>query len=341
MKSYACGLVVGKFSPLHKGHEKLINMARSQCDILIIISYSVPSLPGCEVEKRQRWLEGLFPDTKVLVLDPDKVVAQGLDVLPANDDREDKHRHYMADVCLKVLRMCPDAVFTAEEYGDGFADVLSRRFGKTVKHVRTQRETGASAVSGTLIRSDVHRWRHYLSKTVYSDFVKRICLLGGESTGKSTLSEALAKVLNCNFVPEYGRERWEQVGGELAYEDFLHIAEMQIRREELASIYPWLVCDTSPLTTLFYSCHLFGQAEAKLWELANRPYDLIVLCSADFPFVQDGTRQGNAFRELQQAWYEQELVARNIPFLVVSGNLEQRIAQILALLREEALDLKG
>lgn len=332
MKSYACGLIVGKFSPLHIGHEALINQALSQCETLLIVSWSLPEMPGCEALKRQQWLETLYPQATVLVLAADNVAALGLEALPANDDHEDKHRHYMADVCLKVLNRLPDAVHTAEEYGEGFARVLSQRFGKTVRHIRMQRDTGPQAVSGTLIRSDVHRWRHYLSPRVYRDFVKRICLLGGESTGKSTLSKALAQTLQCDFVAEYGRERWEQVDGTLSYDDLLHIAETQVHLEEQASRGPWLVCDTSPLTTLFYSCHQFGRAEDRLRELANRPYDLVVLCAADFPFVQDGTRQGEAFRQLQQEWYERELARREIPFLRVTGTPEQRIAQIVAVL---------
>ncbi|MDP4366102.1 adenylyltransferase/cytidyltransferase family protein, partial [Escherichia coli] len=52
MKPFATGLVVGKFAPLHCGHEKLINTALAQCEELFIISYSVPEMPDCEPEKR-------------------------------------------------------------------------------------------------------------------------------------------------------------------------------------------------------------------------------------------------------------------------------------------------
>ncbi|ECJ3916176.1 ATPase, partial [Salmonella enterica subsp. enterica] len=55
----------------------------------------------------------------------------------------------------------------------------------------------------------------------------------------------------------------------------------------------------------------------------------VVLCGAEFPFVQDGTRQGEVFRARQQVWYEQELSRRNIPYLSVSGPLQERVEQIL------------
>ncbi len=88
------------------------------------------------------------------------------------------------------------------------------------------------------------------------------------------------------------------------------------------------VCDTSPLTTLFYTLDQFGSAPQALIELAERDYSLVVLCGDEFPFVQDGTRQNEAFRHRQQVWYEAELSQRNIPFLLVQGPLSARIDQI-------------
>lgn len=172
-----------------------------------------------------------------------------------------------------------------------------------------------------------------MSPEVYRSFVFRICLLGGESTGKSTLAKALAQTLNVPYVAEYGREHWEAKNGILDREDLLHIAREQVRREALACTAPYLVCDTSPLTTLFYALDQFGSAPQALKELAERDYALVVLCGDEFPFVQDGTRQGEAFRHRQQVWYEAELSARNIPFLRVQGSLPERIDHICRYIR--------
>jgi nicotinamide riboside kinase len=60
----------------------------------------------------------------------------------------------------------------------------------------------------------------------------------------------------------------------------------------------------------------------------------VVLCGDEFPFVQDGTRQGAAFRQRQQAWYIRALTDRNIPYLPVSGSLAERIEQIRRHLQE-------
>lgn len=329
MKRFTTGLVVGKFAPLHCGHERLIHAALAQCETVLLLSYSVPELPGCEPEKRQRWLHQRFPQCQSQVLTPESVEQWQLPTIPHNDDPADSHRHYVATVCERIFQQRPQAVFTGEDYGDGFAAVLSARFGQPVAHVRLQRGAQADAPSGTLIRADVHRHRALLAEEVYRDFVFRICLLGGESTGKSTLAQALATALDTTFVAEFGREYWEEKHGELGYDDLLHIARTQVQREDAAHPAQYLVCDTSPLTTLFYTLHQFGQAPEELYQLAERSYSLIVLCDTDFAFVQDGTRQGEEFRRLQQAWYERELTRRKLPFICVHGSLTERVAHIL------------
>ncbi|SMC19630.1 nicotinamide-nucleotide adenylyltransferase, NadR type [Andreprevotia lacus DSM 23236] len=344
MKPYRHGLVVGKFAPLHFGHEALLHAAQAQCERLFVISYSSPELPGCEPERRRRWLALRVPAAEVLIVTPQRIAcwqAAGKPVpdLPPNDAPDDEQRHFVASLCLHVLETTIDAVFTGEDYGDGFAAVLAERFSAAlarphpVTHVRLNRTAQPGNPSGTLLRGDIHAHRQLLAPEVYADFVERICLLGGESSGKSTLSVALAGALGTGYVAEYGRERWEQQAGELRYDDLLAIAQEQVRREEQAARQAtrYLVCDTSPLTTLFYCLYYFKQAEPALHALATRHYHHTVLCAPDFPFVQDGTRQTAAFRQLQHDWYLQQLAGQ--PWLLASGAVPDRISAICSALQ--------
>jgi len=335
------GLVVGKFSPLHQGHDLAIQRALAECAEVILISYSNPEFPGCGAAERARWLEALYPQTRRLVV-TDELLAQWKprvpdlpETIPPNDAPDLIHRRFCGMLCHEVLGVTVDAVFTSEAYGDGFAQELTRFFrvrqpdAASVHHILVDRQRTTLPISGTQIRVDIHHHRAWLPPPVYASFVKRVCLLGGESTGKSTLALELAREFQTISVAEFGRELWETQGGRLDFDDLLRIAQVQIAREESALLHAneFLFCDTSPLTTLFYSGHMFGRAAPELVTLAQRSYHTTLLCAADFPFVQDGTRQPETFRDHQQQWYRAELQHRSIPCIELTGAPAHRIAQ--------------
>lgn len=341
-RRYGRGLVVGKFAPLHRGHELVIRRALADCDEVLVLSYSKPELPGCPPAARARWLEALFPETRRLVLTDDllRTWASGAAEVPANDAPDEEHRRFVARVCREHFRCTVDAVFTSEDYGEGFARTLSASFQEAdagaapVAHVLVDRRREEVPVSGTVIRADVHGHRAWLSPAVYASFVERVCILGGESTGKTVLAAELARACDSAWVPEYGRTLWEEKFGALTLADMREIGERQVAMEAEAAACAkrWLFCDTSPLTTLFYSGVLFGSADPVLEELARRTYAFTIVCAPDIPFVQDGTRRDPAFRDRQHAWYLAELSRTGTPFAVVGGSVAARVAQVRALL---------
>ncbi len=328
----------------------VIHRALAECDEVIVITYGGPEFPGCELEKRRGWLTALFPAVRVVTPTPAELATCGAAALeggfggvPDNDADEGTHRRFCAFWCLEVLGVTVDAVFTSEDYGVGFAAELERYFGERqrpgavragVRHVLVDRERRLSPISGTRLRADVHAHREWLSPVVYASFVERVCVLGGESSGKSALAAALARAWETVSVAEYGRECWEERKGRLQFEDMLAIGRRQVAWEEEAAgrANRFLFCDTSPLTTLFYSRDLFGAADEELERLAGRSYCATILCAPDFPFVQDGTRRDAAFRQRQHEWYGQELTRRRVPFLLVEGSVETRVSRVRAYL---------
>jgi NadR type nicotinamide-nucleotide adenylyltransferase len=166
--------------------------------------------------------------------------------------------------------------------------------------------------------------------------VRRIALLGGESSGKTTLARALAQALHTAWVPEYGRQRWEELRETLSVAELLQVARTQVAWEDqhAAQAQGWLVCDTTPLTTLQYCLHDHGQAPPELHALARRPYDLTVLCLPDFDFVQDGCRRDDSFRNQQHAWTLARLAEAGVTPLQVRGSVAQRVAQVQAALSQ-------
>jgi len=315
------GLVVGKFCPLHRGHMLVIDTALAACDEVFVISYTKPEFPGCGPDKRADWLAALYPQVRALVLDDAATI-------PGNDAPDAVQRDFCGWLCRSVLHVSVDAVFTSESYGDGFALALSAYFAAPVTHVSVDQARVAVPVSGTALRADPHGNRRYLHPRVYADFVQRVCILGGESSGKTTLAQALAAHLATAWVPEYGRALWEQKGGALVYDDMLQIGRQQLAHEQALAqqAHRWLICDTSPLVTMFYSRSMFDAVDPALALLAQQPYAATFVCAPDFGFVQDGTRVDAAFRQRQHAWYCAELDRRGVAYTLLEGALATRVA---------------
>lgn len=341
MKRFQNGLIVGKFSPLHKGHEFLIETALAECETLFIFSYYTPEFAGCESHKREHWLRTLYPTAKIFVIDDEFTQKRFNISLPPFGTTDLEERRFVGFLWLQLVNEPLDAVFTSESYGDGYAVEMSEYFANytefpAVKHILVDLERKIVPISGTELRANIHELKDFVSPIVYGSFVERICFLGGESTGKSVLTERLAKEFGTNFVREYGRTLSEEKDNKLVFEDLLRIAKTHIADEETCAETAdrYLFIDTTPLTTLLYSDHLFGRVDPELIWLSHRKYDRTFLCAPDFDFVQDGTREGNGFRERQHAWYLEKVAEREVPFTLLTGTLEERVDQVKSVLGE-------
>ncbi len=340
---FVTGLVVGKFSPLHRGHEYLIETARERCEKIIVISYSNPEFVKCEAEARERWLKPLLGHNDVLV-----VVDVNKGWPPANDEVDEWHRLFCAQIICDQLCSTVDAVFTSEDYGDGFAKYLDKYqrnrklSSKPVQHVLVDQARVKFPISGGAARTDLRTLMDNVSDHVAVDFVPRIAVLGGESSGKSTLVKALGRALQTRTVEEYGRTFCETIRhvDDLQPQDLLTIARHQVLLEQQAckrqisegcGMVP-VICDTSPLTTLFYSKELFGRASEELNKLAWRKYDLVIVCDPNIEFVQDGQRKDEEFRERGYNWALSRaplITWDGKSWLIVKGSVQERVQQVL------------
>ena len=164
--------------------------------------------------------------------------------------------------------------------------------------------------------------------------VARIAVVGGESTGKSTLVAALGARYGEPCVAEYGRTLWEERRGQLVYDDLRAIGVRHVADEDEATARATrcTFIDTTPLTTLWYSLDGYASADPELVCLSWRRYDLTLVCAPDFPFVQDGSRSSEDFRLRHDRWIRSILRARGVDYIDVRGSIEARIAQVAALL---------
>jgi NadR type nicotinamide-nucleotide adenylyltransferase len=162
----------------------------------------------------------------------------------------------------------------------------------------------------------------------------RVALLGGESSGKSTLAAVLAAHYRTVWVPEYLREFTENAGRPPLEHEQLGVAQTQIEREyrALPQARRFLFCDTTPLMIALYSEFCFGRIDAALAALARQHgYDFTIVTAPDIAWVADGLQR--ASDQVRQAIH-QAVVARlqdaATPFLLASGSLEHRLQQSVA-----------
>jgi HTH-type transcriptional regulator, transcriptional repressor of NAD biosynthesis genes len=161
--------------------------------------------------------------------------------------------------------------------------------------------------------------------------VRRVCLLGAESTGKTTLAAALAGAYDTIWNPEYGRvytevgrvpgtpwQRWE----------FEHIARVHCWYEDFHAGFARrvLFCDTDAFTTAVFHEAYLGAPASGFDDLLGRRYDLYLVCGLDVPFTHDGYREF----EQQRLWMHERLLAHaresGSPWLLLEGAHEVRLA---------------
>jgi NadR type nicotinamide-nucleotide adenylyltransferase len=159
-----------------------------------------------------------------------------------------------------------------------------------------------------------------------------ICLLGVESTGKTTLGQKVARRLGGHFLPEYGREFAETIGTEFSAFALRSIARIheQRRRRLLATQPRLLVEDTDVVMTAAWFRMLNGHADPVLSAMPA-PADVHLLFAPDTPWVDDGTRRFvGPDREAFARAIDAELAARGIVPVLIGGNWPEREAALAA-----------
>jgi NadR type nicotinamide-nucleotide adenylyltransferase len=155
----------------------------------------------------------------------------------------------------------------------------------------------------------------------------RIAVLGPESTGKTTLVEALANYYNTNFVSEIAFEYLSEIGIKYNYEDYKNILNLQIEEEEkyLGKNHNILFFDTETINFEVWHEIKYGEIpddiKAKIF---SRKYDFYLLCFPDLKWEDNSVRENPEIREELFEIYQSKIISKNIPFSVVNGIGEER-----------------
>jgi NadR type nicotinamide-nucleotide adenylyltransferase len=173
--------------------------------------------------------------------------------------------------------------------------------------------------------------------------LKKIVVIGPESTGKSTLCASLALHYDTAWCPEFAREYLLGYGTDYQYEDLLTIARGQLAmedeyvimaeqqwnaQEEEKTKEPLLFVDTDMYVMKVWSEFVFNRCDPWiLRQIVERDYDLYLLCHTDLPWVKDELREYPDLKTREELFhiYHDILINQSVPWAAVRGTDEERL----------------
>ena len=183
--------------------------------------------------------------------------------------------------------------------------------------------------------------------------MKKIVIIGPESTGKSTLCEQLAAHYHTAWCPEYAREYLLKNGTDYSYDDLLTIAKGQVALEEKTvqlAVSSWQSADsrlTAHDSLLFFDTDMYVM---KVWcefvfenchryildQVVERKYDLYLLCNVDLPWVKDELREYPDLENRLKLYYiyKDIMINQPVPWIDISGDYEERLQKAIAAVDE-------
>ena len=182
--------------------------------------------------------------------------------------------------------------------------------------------------------------------------IKKIVVIGPESTGKSVLAEQLANHYGTAWCPEYAREYLIKNGKEYTFDNLLTIAEGQIALEEsrqysvgdlpLASHHSPYFIDTDMYVMKVWCEFVFGKCHRYILDqIVERKYDLYLLCNIDLPWVKDELREYPDLETRHKLYliYKDIMINQSVPWVDISGGYDERLEKAVAAVDHGLRDL--
>jgi NadR type nicotinamide-nucleotide adenylyltransferase len=167
--------------------------------------------------------------------------------------------------------------------------------------------------------------------------LKKIVVIGPESTGKSTLCQQLAQHYNTIWCPEFAREYLLTNGARYGYDDLLNIAKGQLALEDeytalKAGNLSQLFIDTDMYVAKVWCEFVFGKCHRFILDqIIERNYDLYLLCNTDLPWVKDELREYPDLANRQKLYciYKDIMINQSVPWVDINGGYEERLQKAI------------
>ncbi|CDL83355.1 multifunctional transcriptional regulator/nicotinamide-nucleotide adenylyltransferase/ribosylnicotinamide kinase NadR [Xenorhabdus szentirmaii] len=348
MKKKTVGVVFGKFYPLHTGHIYLIQRASSQVDELhvilcydeirdreLFINSSMSQQPT--VSDRLRWLLQTFKYQKNIHIHA--FDEHGTEPYP--NGWTSWSQGVTAFMAKKNIN--PQYIYSSESQ-----DVPRYKEHFDIETILIDPQRSFMNISGSQIRQAPFRYWEYIPTEVKPFFVRTIAILGGESSGKSTLVNKLANMFNTTSAWEYGREYvFSHLGGNemaLQYSDYDKIALGHAQYIDFSVKYANKVAfiDTDFVTTQAFCKRYEGKEHPFVQAMIDEyRFDLVILLENNTPWVADGLRSLGNERERKefQQLLKSMLKKNNIDYVSVnSPDYDQRFLHCVELVQKMLME---
>ncbi|MFT3702752.1 MAG: AAA family ATPase [Agriterribacter sp.] len=307
--------VFGKFLPFHKGHEAMIRFALTHCDFLtVLVCRSNKEIIDGSI--RKSWIDKTFADQQNVEV---RVYDYHEEAL-SNSSVSSTEVSAAWAMVFKALLPGYTLLITSEPYGVYVADFMG------IQHIFFDQPRILYPVSASAIRNDPAACWNFLPDAVKSHFVKKVVILGTESTGKTTLAQQLADHFKATLVSEAGRDIVDD-SKNFAFEDLYTIAVEHARRisEAIAGKSQLVIIDTDIHITKSYAHFVFNKPLTvnKAINEANKA-DLYLYLNNDVPYIQDGTRLNEKERNDLDISHRRVLDNHGINIIEIKGNWAER-----------------
>ncbi len=325
---YNVGMYGGSFNPLHMGHVDCIIRAANMCKELYIVLSIGHNRGEIDGRIRYRWIYQLtkhIGNVKIITLE---------DEAASKAEYDEKYWQSDADKVKAAVGKPIDVVFCGSDYDEN--SFWNKCYPDSELYIFPRND-----ISSTEIRKDPYAHWDWIPNIAKPYYVKKVLLMGGESTGKSTLTINLANRFNTNYIDEAGRDISERSGTDMMMlsEDFTEIL-LQHKLNEIKAIEhsnKVIFEDTDALITQFFMGFLEDPGIEKNKALSDaidalNLYDLILFLEPDVEFVQDGDRS-EEIRDNREKYSDQIkdlILSHGKRFVIVSGSYEERYEKAIA-----------